>query len=175
VNELRQLAQLGRQPFEPIEADLEHGLGQITIQSTRISYAELLELFQLADFSWQRRELIHADLKNASQVNVTIILPRLLSHFENPQFAQQTELGRKRRELVVPDLKQRDFVHQITINSLRNSHIERIEHDQVRNFARQRAKVVLADVEMLQGPHAEKRSRQLRQTHAHQLTTMCES
>jgi hypothetical protein len=29
VRELRQLAQLGRHPFELIVADLEHGLGQI--------------------------------------------------------------------------------------------------------------------------------------------------
>ncbi len=38
VPELRQLAQLGRQPFELIVADLEYTWGQITIHSIRISH-----------------------------------------------------------------------------------------------------------------------------------------
>jgi hypothetical protein len=62
-SELRQLAQLGRQPFELIVVDLKHALGQITTQAIRFSHVEPLELCQLADFYWQRRELILADLK----------------------------------------------------------------------------------------------------------------
>jgi hypothetical protein len=63
AREFRQLAELGRKPFEVVVADLAHGLGQITIHSIRISHAEPPELRKLADFSWQRRELVVEDLK----------------------------------------------------------------------------------------------------------------
>jgi hypothetical protein len=63
VRELRQLAQLGRQPLELIDADLEHALASDHGLFDSNSYVDLLELSQLADFSRQRRELVVADLK----------------------------------------------------------------------------------------------------------------
>jgi hypothetical protein len=79
-------------------------LGQITIHSIRISHVERLEPCQLADFRWQRRELVVADLKARHGGQIKIHLPRV-PHVETLQIGQQTELGRKRRELVVEDLK----------------------------------------------------------------------
>ncbi len=58
---VRQLAELGGQPFEPIFVDLEHQhhMIQITIHSkSRGSHVEPLEQSQLADFRRQRRELV---------------------------------------------------------------------------------------------------------------------
>jgi hypothetical protein len=63
VRELRQLAQLHRQPFDLIVADLEHITRSDPDHSIRMSHVEPLELCQFADFCWQRRELIAADLK----------------------------------------------------------------------------------------------------------------
>jgi hypothetical protein len=62
VNELRQLAHLGRQPFELVVVDLEHTLVRSRSRSIRVSHVEPLELSQLADFCWQRSELVLADL-----------------------------------------------------------------------------------------------------------------
>ncbi len=64
AHELRQLAQLGRQPLELVVENLKHKL-EVRSRSTQFefSYCEMLEQRQLADFSWQRRELVVADLK----------------------------------------------------------------------------------------------------------------
>jgi hypothetical protein len=102
LRELRQLAQLGRQPFELIVVDLKRELGQITIHSVRISYSEPHELSQLADFCWERREPVLVDLRARGQLKIQL---HLVPHVELLQIGQQTELGRKRRELVAPDLK----------------------------------------------------------------------
>ncbi len=64
---------------------------------------------------------------------------------------------------------------QITITSLQASHPENFERRQVRDFARQRAKVVVVEVESLQVLHAEQLGRHIRQIHAYQLKTTCES
>jgi hypothetical protein len=80
--------------------------------SIRVSHVELLELCQLADFSWQRRELVVGELKARDTGQIMIHLP-LVPHVEFLQIGQQTELGRKRCELVAVDLEQ-----TITIQSL---------------------------------------------------------
>jgi hypothetical protein len=105
--ELWQLAQLGRQPFELIVADLKHGLESDHEQINRISHVEVLELRQLADFCWQRREQVFVDLKAKARdagsdcdMSATSV-----PHFETLQIGQQTELRRKRPELVRGDLK----------------------------------------------------------------------
>jgi hypothetical protein len=103
-HERRQPAQLSRQPFELIVVDLKHGLDQMTIHSIRFSHVEMLEQCQLADFRWQRRELIAADLKARDGGEIKIRLPRL-PHVERLEIGQQTELRRKRRKLVAVDLK----------------------------------------------------------------------
>jgi hypothetical protein len=74
------------------------------IQSIRISYSEPLELCQLADFRWQRRELVVFGLKRRDMGQIMIQLARV-PHVEPLQIGQQKELGRKRRELVVGGLK----------------------------------------------------------------------
>jgi hypothetical protein len=79
-------------------------LGQIPLHSIRISHREPLEPCQLADFRWQRRELVGADLTAREGGQIKIHLPRL-PYGELLEIGQQTELRRKRRELVVGDLK----------------------------------------------------------------------
>ena len=74
------------------------------IRSIRISHSEPLELWQMADFCRERRELVVADLKARDAGQIKVHLPRV-SHKETLQIGQQTELGRKRRELVAVDLK----------------------------------------------------------------------
>jgi hypothetical protein len=69
-----------------------------------ISHVEPLELCQLADFRWQRRELVVGDLE-AREGGQIKIHPLRSPHVETLQIGQQTELGRKRRELVADDLK----------------------------------------------------------------------
>jgi len=70
-----------------------------------LSHVEPLELCQFADFCWQRRELIAADLKaGEGQIQIAIHLPRV-PHVEHLETGKQTKLGRKRRELVDADLK----------------------------------------------------------------------
>jgi hypothetical protein len=65
---------------------------------------EPLELSQLADFFWQRRELVVVDLEaRDAGSDHDPLLPRL-PHVEPLEIGQQTELGRKRRELVALDL-----------------------------------------------------------------------
>jgi hypothetical protein len=66
VRELRQLAQLDRQPFELIVVELKRTLGSDHDPLNSISYAERPELCQLAD--WQRRELVVIDLNESSWV-----------------------------------------------------------------------------------------------------------
>jgi hypothetical protein len=65
-HELRQPAQVGRKPCELIVADPQTrgptDLSQITSKSSRVSHIEPLELCQLADFGWQRRELVAVGL-----------------------------------------------------------------------------------------------------------------
>ncbi len=78
------------------------------IHSIRLSHVELLELSQLADFFWQRRELVGADLKARDTSQTEIDEPRV-PHVEPLEIGQQTKLGRKRSELVVEDLKQHGF------------------------------------------------------------------
>ncbi len=135
---------------------------------------EQLELSQLADFCWQRSELVVVDLKARDMSEIKIDEPRL-PHVEPLQFGQQTELRRKRRELVVGDLKTTWLLVMITIQSLRQSHRELPEPRHVRNFARQRGKAVAGEVEFHQVLHAEQLGRHLRQTHESQLETVCES
>jgi len=77
---------------------------QITIRSIQISHVERLELGQLADFRWQRRELVVGDLEARDMGQIKIHLPRM-PHVDNLQIGQQTKLGRKRRELVAVDLR----------------------------------------------------------------------
>jgi hypothetical protein len=89
------------------------------IHSIRISHRELLELSQLADFSWERRQLVVADLKARDAWSVKIHLPRV-PHVEPLEIGQQTELGRKRLELIAADLKQPRLSGKITIESLRH-------------------------------------------------------
>jgi hypothetical protein len=167
LTEKRQLAKLGRQPFELIVARLAHGLGQTTIHSIRISHQERLELSQLADFCWQRRELVVADLKARDGGQIKTHLPRV-PHVETLQIGQQTELGRKRRELVVEDLKT-TCLWSDRARALRQSHREPLERRQVRNLARQRAKLVVGETECLHVLHAKQLQRHLRQIHALKL------
>ena len=104
MRELRQMAQLGRQPFELIVVDLKHDAGQITTQPIRISHGEPLKPRQLADFCRERRELVVADLNACGARSDNDPLPRV-PHVEPLEIGQQTELGRKRREVVAFDLK----------------------------------------------------------------------
>jgi hypothetical protein len=46
--------------------DLEHALGSDHNPLNSISYSERLKMSQLADFRWQRRELVLADLKHVT-------------------------------------------------------------------------------------------------------------
>jgi hypothetical protein len=78
------------------------------IHSIRLSYVELLELCQLADFCWQGRELVAGDLNARDTGQIKIDEPRV-PHEEPIEIGQHTELGRKRRELVAVDLKQHGF------------------------------------------------------------------
>jgi hypothetical protein len=64
ARKLRQLAQDDRQPSELVVEDLEQpGSDHDPLNANFLSHGENLELCQLADFCWQRRELIPADLK----------------------------------------------------------------------------------------------------------------
>jgi hypothetical protein len=101
----RQLAQLGRQPFELIVGDLERTL-EVRSRSTQFrgSYVEPLELCELADFRWQRSELVEADLKARDTSQINIVDEPRVPHVENLQIGQQKEFRRKRRDLVFVDL-----------------------------------------------------------------------
>jgi len=145
-------------------------LSQNTIHSIRIRYCEPLEPCQLADFRWQRRELIVAGLKARDDNQIMILLPQE-PHFELLQTGQQTELGRKRRELVAGDLKTPWLLVRSRSN-LRQSHPEVLERCQVRNFARQRAKRVVEEEQSLHVLHAEQLGRHLGQIHVIQLMTI---
>jgi hypothetical protein len=68
ARERRQLAQIGRQPFEQIVADLEHRTRSDHDHSIRISHVEPFELSQLADFYRQRREPVVVRLKGRGVV-----------------------------------------------------------------------------------------------------------
>jgi hypothetical protein len=74
------------------------------IHSIRLSYVKHLELSQLTDFCWQRRELVVGGLKACDTSQIKIDEPRV-PHVELLQIAQQTEFRRKRLELVAVDLK----------------------------------------------------------------------
>ncbi len=138
----------------------------------RESHIELLERCQLADFCWQRRELVVVDLKTRKcVVRSAIYLPQM-PHDEMLEIGQQTERGRKRRELIATDLQpNRRLVRSHSNRSSTRSHDELLERCQLRNFARQRAKPVAVEPERIQIRHAdaEQLGWQLRQIYASQL------
>jgi hypothetical protein len=70
------------------------------------SHVELLEPRQLADFRWQRFELVAVSLLGARDIGekLTIQLSRV-PHYDFLEIAQQTELGRKRLELIAANLE----------------------------------------------------------------------
>jgi hypothetical protein len=162
VREPRQLAQLGRQPFELVVVDLERHteLREIRIHLERVSHMKPLEIGQMANFLWQRRELVAVSLKTKN-TRVRHSQKPGLPHVEHLETDQQTE----RRELVVVDLKSTWLLVKTTIQSLRQSHIELFELRQVRNCSRQRAEVVVQP-QLLHVLHAEQLGRHLCQTHA---------
>jgi hypothetical protein len=68
-----------------------------------VSHLKPLELFQQADFSWQRREPVLVCLKGRLFGKTKIHQPQL-PHGEPLETCQQTELAWKRSEVVALDL-----------------------------------------------------------------------